>query len=208
VSFETLLKAFRRAVSAAPAYRQLLAERGVEPAAVVDRRTFAALCPVLTRENVREAIDRLCAGSSAETAGADFGLHLCYETPRTRDVRRAALDDPELARELFGECDVTPRVLEYDDRSTLIEVLDLNRQGYGRMTISLLDPALPVPVLRYQPGYLVRLLDPSRVMLAMWRRGCRLTGPLPSALLALAGHAADSEGIRASCAAGEAAALV
>jgi hypothetical protein len=115
-------------------------------------------------------------------------LHLCYETPRTLDVRRAALQNPELARELFGHCHVTPQVLEYDERSTLIESLDLDDQAYGRMTISLIDHALPVPLLRYQTGYLVRLLDPSRVMLAMWRRGLQLSGPLPSTLLALAGR--------------------
>lgn len=183
-----LLAAFRRGVSAIPGYRQLLAQHGIEPAAIVDRRTFSALCPILTKTNRFVGIEGLCAyDAPGVDAGDNFGLHVCYETPRTLDVRRAALQNQELARELFGHCQVTPRVLEYDDRSALIEALDLDDQGYGRMTISLIDQALPMPVLRYQTGYLVRLLDPSRVMLAMWRRGCQVPGPLPPTLFALAG---------------------
>jgi hypothetical protein len=205
---QALLAAFRRAVSAAPWYRQLLATHGVEPAAIVDRRTFTALCPILTKANSCEGIERLCTDASEDSTGAGIGLHFCYETPRTLDVRRAALQNKELARELFGECPATPRVLEYDERSALVEALDLDDQGYGRMTISLIDQALPMPVLRYQTGYLVRLLDPSRVMLAMWRRGCQLSGPLPSTLLALATREANNGMACGDYAAGEGAALV
>jgi hypothetical protein len=144
-------------------------------AAIVDRRTFTALC---------------------------------YETPRTLDIHRAALQNPALARELFGHCHATPKVLEYDERSTLIEAIDLDDNGYGRMTISLIDQTLPMPVLRYQTGFLVRLLDPSRVMLAMWRRGCQLSGPLPSTLLALAGWETRGGTTCVDYVAGEAVALV
>jgi phenylacetate-CoA ligase len=340
---ETLLTAFRRAASSVPAYRQLLDEHGVEPCAVVDRRTFAALCPVLTKANTfdRFAIDQLCAeGAIHDLAGVltssghggrfsfglstrqqhaesasmiddaldhafnvrsrrtlvinclpmgvvfsseattvattsvredmatallttfgshyeqvlivsdplflrrlidygdekgvqwgdyrlgvvlgeeifgehfrtyvagrlgldldrpeagyimssfgvgELGLHLCYETPATIAVRRAALQDPELARDLFGECDVLPMVLAYDERRTLIESLDIDQAGYGRMTISMLDSSLPIPLLRYQTGDMVRLLDPSRVIIELFRRGVRVRGPLPP-MLALAGR--------------------
>jgi phenylacetate-CoA ligase len=341
---EALLAAFRRAASKVPAYRQLLHEHGIVPEMIVDRRTFSALCPVLTRANTfdRFPIDRLCAeGTFDDLAGvltssghggrfsfglstreqdaqrvsmiddalddafqvrsrrtlvinclpmgvvfsseattvattsvredmaaalittfgvhyeqvlvvsdplflrrlmdygddkgiewkkyrlgvvlgeeffgehfrayvaerlgldldrpdtgyimssfgvAELGLHLCYETPRTIDIRRAALRDPELARDLFGEVDVLPMVLEFNESRTLIEGLGLDEQGYGRMTISMLDQSLPLPLLRYQTGDIVRLLDPGRVTLAMRRRGCTLSGPLPTAMLALAGR--------------------
>jgi hypothetical protein len=205
---QALLAAFRHAVSAVPAYRQLLAEHGVEPAAIVDRRTFAALCPVLSKASTLEGIDRLCSDMLRHVAGADFALHLCYETPRTLDVQRAALQDAGLARELFGQRHSNPRVLEYDERGTLIETLELDSQGYGWMTVSLFDQALPMPVIRCQTGYLVRLLDPSRVMLAMWRRGYDLSGPLPSALLALAGRAENDGTTTAGYVAGGAIALL
>jgi phenylacetate-CoA ligase len=344
VSDEALLSAFRRAASMVPAYRRLLREHGVDPAAIVDRRTFSTLCPILTKTNTfdRFPIDQLCAegtmrnladvltssghggrfsfglstraqqdeaaaaidhaldaafavttrrtlainclpmgvtfSSKAMTVATtsvredmavallttfgshydqvlivsdplflrrlidygdekrvqwekyrlgvvlgeeifgehfrayvagrlgidlnrpetgyimssfgvgELGLHLCYETPETIAVRRAALQDPSLARELFGECDVLPMVLAYDERRTLIESVDPDQQGFGRMTISMLDPTLPVPLLRYQTGDVVRWLDPSRVMIDTFRRGVRLPGPLPPNVLALAGR--------------------
>jgi phenylacetate-CoA ligase len=118
----------------------------------------------------------------------ELGLHLCYETPATIAVRRAARRDPELARELFGECDVLPMVLAFNERRTLIESLDPDQNGYGRLTISMLDTTLPVPLLRYQTGDVVRWLDPSRVTIALLRRGIALPGPLPASMLALAGR--------------------
>jgi phenylacetate-CoA ligase len=341
---EELLAAFHRAATTVPAYRRLLAEHGITPASIVDRRTFSSLCPVLTKANTfdRFPIDQLCAeGAIKDLAGVltssghggrfsfglstrqqhaesasmiddaldhafkvrsrrtlvinclpmgvvfsseattvattsvredmaiallttfgshyeqvlivsdplflrrlidygdekrvkwhkyrlgvvlgeeifgehfrayiagrlgldpdrpddgyimssfgvgELGLHLCYETPETIAVRRAALQDPDLSRLLFGECDVPPMVLAFDDRRTLIEALDLDHQGYGRMTISMLDPTLPVPLLRYQTGDVVRWLDPSRVMIETFRRGFTLPGPLPRNLLALTGR--------------------
>ena len=60
---ERLLAAFQRAASSVPAYRRLLEEQGVEPAAIVDSETFAARCPILTKANTfdRFPIDQLCA---------------------------------------------------------------------------------------------------------------------------------------------------
>jgi len=340
---DELLAAFRRAASTVPAYGRLLEEHGVEPAAIVDRRTFSARCPILTKANTfdRFPIDQLCVegtlqdvanvltssghggrfsfglstrqqhaqsasmiddaldhafnvrslrtlvinclpmgvvfSSEATTVATtsvredmatallttfgshyqqvlivsdplflrrlidygdqkgvpwkkyrlgvvlgeeifgehfrtyvaarlgldldqpdagyimssfgvgELGLHLCYETPATIAVRRAAHQDPALARELFGQSDVLPMVLAYNERRTLIETPDLDHAGYGCMTISMLDPTLPIPLLRYQTGDVVRLLDPSRVMLALWRRGVKLQSPLPT-MLALGGR--------------------
>ena len=80
----------------------------------------------------------------------ELGLHLCFETPATIAVRRAAARDPALAHELFGEFAVLPMVLAYDARRTMIEAVEPDSSGYGRMTISMLDtdasdpaPALP-----------------------------------------------------------------
>jgi hypothetical protein len=49
-----------------PAYRCLLREHDVEPAAIVDYETFAARCPILTKANTfdRFPIDQLCAGGT------------------------------------------------------------------------------------------------------------------------------------------------
>jgi phenylacetate-coenzyme A ligase PaaK-like adenylate-forming protein len=133
-------------------------------------------------------IDGDDAGAIISSFGVgELGLHLCFETPSTIAVRRAAHRDPLLARELFGDCPVLPTVLAYDERRTLIEALGLDQAGYGRMTVSMLDPTLPMPLLRYQTGDVVRWLDPSRIILALWRRGVKVAGPLPP-MLALAGR--------------------
>jgi phenylacetate-CoA ligase len=133
-------------------------------------------------------LDRPDSGYIMSSFGVgELGLHLCYETPETIAIRRSAQQDPELARELFGECDVLPMVLAHNERRTFVEALDLDHAGYGRLTISMLDPTLPVPLLRYQTGDIVRLLDPSRVALALWQRGTPVRGPLPP-MVALAGR--------------------
>jgi phenylacetate-coenzyme A ligase PaaK-like adenylate-forming protein len=133
-------------------------------------------------------LDRPDSGYIMSSFGVgELGLHLCYETPATIAVRRAALDDPALACELFGGSDVLPMVLAYNDARTLIETPSVDQSGYGRLTISMLDPTLPMPLLRYQTGDVVRVLDPSRVIFALWRRGVNVQGPLPP-MLALAGR--------------------
>jgi phenylacetate-CoA ligase len=118
----------------------------------------------------------------------ELGLHLCFETPASIAVRRAAAHDARLARELFGEFTVLPMVLAYSPQRTLMEAVEPDRSGYGRLTISMLDTGLPVPLLRYQTGDVVRLLDSQRVATVLRDYGISLPGPLPAAILALAGR--------------------
>jgi phenylacetate-CoA ligase len=121
----------------------------------------------------------------------ELGLHLCFETPATIAVRRAAASDPELAHELFGDFAVLPMVLAYNPARTLMESVAADSSGYGRLTISMLDTTLPVPLLRYQTGDVVRLLDSQRITAILQQRGVALPGPLPEAMLALAGRDKD-----------------
>jgi phenylacetate-CoA ligase len=118
----------------------------------------------------------------------ELGLHLCFETPATIAVRRAAARDAALAHELFGEFAVLPMVLAYDERRTMIEAVEPDSSGYGRMTISMLDTDLPVPLLRYQTGDVVCPLDSQCLAWHLDRHGVTLPGPLPETMLALAGR--------------------
>ena len=118
----------------------------------------------------------------------ELGLHLCFETPATIALRRAAARDTALAHELFGEFTVLPMVLAYNAQRTWMEAVDRDDSGYGRMTISMLDAGLPVPLLRYQTGDVVRLLDSQQLTRQLERHGVTLPGPLPDTLLALAGR--------------------
>jgi phenylacetate-CoA ligase len=124
----------------------------------------------------------------------ELGLHLCYETPATIALRRAAHKDPDCARNLFGPGAgeaAPPMIFTFNPLRTFIEVLQTDVDGFGRMTVSMLDPELPLPLFRYQTGDLVRLLEPAEVAEVVDRHAIALPGDLPSMLLALRGR--DSE---------------
>jgi phenylacetate-CoA ligase len=118
----------------------------------------------------------------------ELGLHLCFETPATIALRRAAARDATLTHELFGDVAVLPMVLAYNPQRTLMEAVEPDAAHYGRLTVSMLDTALPIPLLRYQTGDVVRLLDSRRIEATLKDRGVTLPGPLPAAMLALAGR--------------------
>ncbi len=121
----------------------------------------------------------------------ELGLHLCHETPATIALRRAAFVDAEFARELFGTGQgesALPMIFTFNALRTFIEVVDRDSAGFGYMTISMLDPELPMPLLRYQTGDIVRLLNVSEVATIAHRHGVPLPADLPPTLLALRGR--------------------
>jgi phenylacetate-CoA ligase len=122
----------------------------------------------------------------------ELGSHLCYETPATIAMRRAAFNNPAFARDLLGvDADAgipLPLIFSFDPSRTFIEVVEPDRQGYGGMTTSMLDPDRTVPLLRYQTGDVVRLLDHARAAQIARRHGVTLAGDLPLTLLALKGR--------------------
>lgn len=121
----------------------------------------------------------------------ELGLHLCYETPATIALRRAAAAAPALAEALFGPdagATALPMVFTYDPARTFVEVVDADAAGDGRLTISLLDAELSLPLLRYQTGDTARLLDAGRVQALAAAHGVTLPGALPPLLVALKGR--------------------
>jgi phenylacetate-CoA ligase len=81
-------------------------------------------------------------------------------------------------------------VLTFDSQRTFIEILDPDAQGYGRLTISMLDPSRQVPLLRYQTGDVARFLDRDHVQPA----SARMVWPWASCrrLLALRGRTREA----------------
>jgi phenylacetate-coenzyme A ligase PaaK-like adenylate-forming protein len=126
----------------------------------------------------------------------ELGLHLLHETPATIALRRAAHGCAAFARDLLGADEergaVRPMIFTFDPLRTFIEVLDPDAAGFGRMTMSMLDAGRMVPLLRYQTGDVVRLLDQSAVVDAARRHGVALAPDLPQALIALRGRAVDA----------------
>lgn len=121
----------------------------------------------------------------------ELGLHLCYETPTTIALRRAAFATPALARALFGpdvETTALPVIFTFDPMRTFVEIADADPTGDGRLTFSLLDAELSLPLLRYQTGDVARLLDAGVAQAIASAHGVTLPSPLPSGLLALKGR--------------------
>jgi len=140
-------------------------------------------------------VDRAEHGYIMSSFGVgELGLHLCYETPATIALRRTAWTNPEFARDLLGigKGRALPMILAFNPLRTFVEVVQPDASGYGQMTISMLDPALPVPLLRYQTGDLARLLDVDAVTTAARRHGIAIPRALPPRLLALEGRVKET----------------
>jgi phenylacetate-CoA ligase len=139
-------------------------------------------------------VDRPADGYIMSSFGAgELGLHLLYETPDTIRIRRAALGHPAFARDLLGagaaERGVLPMIFSYDPLRTFIEVVGADADGYGRMTTSMLEPDRMVPLLRYQTGDIIRLVDRARISAVARRHGVPLDADrLPPVLVALRGR--------------------
>ena len=84
-------------------------------------------------------------------------------------------------------------ILAFNPRRTMIEAVDADSSGYGRLTVSMLDTERPVPLLRYQTGDVVRMLDSARSRSPAGTAGVTLPGPLPETMLALRGR--DKDGL-------------
>jgi phenylacetate-CoA ligase len=121
----------------------------------------------------------------------ELGLHLCYETPATIALRRAAWKNPDLAHELLGVSQpgrALPVILAFNPERTFIEIVEPDSGGYGRLTVSMLDTELPIPLLRYQTGDVARLFDPKNAAEILRRHAVAVPPDLPSNLIALEGR--------------------
>ena len=83
-------------------------------------------------------------------------------------------------------------ILSFDPQRTFIEIVDPDDQGYGRLTISMLDPGRQIPLLRYQTGDVARLLDPRAGRGDAARATAWPSADLPPALLALRGRTREA----------------
>jgi phenylacetate-CoA ligase len=120
----------------------------------------------------------------------ELGLHLFYETPATIALRRHAEVDLAFAKELWGAgmpIHPVPMLLAFDDTRMFVEVDRVDVAGFGDLTVTMLDPQAPLPLLRYQSGDVVALLDDREVSAVARRHGLELTD-LPGHLIALRGR--------------------
>jgi phenylacetate-CoA ligase len=124
----------------------------------------------------------------------ELGLHLCFETAATARLVRATRASRALASDVLGLSAVgtwQPMILAFNPQRTFIEVLDPDADGYGALTVSMVDPFRQVPLLRYQTGDVARLLPGDGVAAALRHYGVSVD-ELPSAMLALRGRAREA----------------
>jgi phenylacetate-CoA ligase len=124
----------------------------------------------------------------------ELGLHLCYETRATVALRRRLATHAGCAQALLGPASAlqgTPMCFTYDTRRIHVEVDRPDPDGFGRLLVSMLDPDLPVPLLRYETGDVGRLVAPRAVQALLDAHGLEGAHDLPSPLLLLRGRARE-----------------
>lgn len=125
----------------------------------------------------------------------ELGMNLCYETRQTISLRRLAYRDPDFRHALFGKqvsSDQLPMLFAYNPLRTYMEVLPTGKDtDYGALTISMIEPDIPVPLLRYQPGDMARLITTDDVARACNQINHPGVGKLPLPLIAVQGRSTD-----------------
>ncbi|EGV19602.1 phenylacetate--CoA ligase family protein [Thiocapsa marina] len=134
------------------------------------------------------------AGLAISSMGVgELGLNLFFETPETVRLRQLADRQPETLRPAIGDWQgrVPPLLFVYDPLRIFVEVIEPDPSGFGALTISTLDPASMLPLIRYQTGDRARLVDTATVAHVVSNiHGQRMTIPkLP--MIAVAGRHSD-----------------
>lgn len=96
----------------------------------------------------------------------ELGLNLFNETRETVALRRACARDPQLRERLLGPTSASmpvPTFMVYSPLRTSVEILYADDDGNGDLVVTLLDPIVPLPLLRYQTGDRARFVSPTQL---------------------------------------------
>lgn len=110
--------------------------------------------------------DGWTAGLAISSMGVgELGLNLFFETRETVCLRQLAHRQPEALRPAIGDWRgrVPPLLFVYDPLRIFVEVIEPDPSGFGALTISTLDPASMLPLIRYRTGDRASLLDTKTV---------------------------------------------
>ena len=102
---------------------------------------------------------------------SELALSIFRDHPQLVRIRQLAQRDDGLRRELSGNGDtVCPEILQYDPRQTYLETVP-GADGTDRLVVSVLDRARMLPMIRYNTGDRVRLLDYDSLAALLQQRG-------------------------------------
>jgi phenylacetate-CoA ligase len=89
---------------------------------------------------------------------SELSLSIFMDNLATVRIRRAAQKDRKLRRALFGKgAGVCPEIMQYNPMHTYLETV-AGQGAWPELVVTLVDPALRLPLIRYRTGDLVRLM--------------------------------------------------
>jgi phenylacetate-CoA ligase len=121
----------------------------------------------------------------------ELGLNLFNETRETVALRRACAAGlrPQLLAGLPDDA-ALPTLMCFNPLRTYVEILNPDTNGDGDLVVSMLDPAAPVPLLRYKTGDHARLISSELIASVLSTSNTGLAAPvLP--MIALHGRSKD-----------------
>jgi len=106
---------------------------------------------------------------------ADVDLNLFFETPETIFIRRAADEDEELRRMIFGEnIDTLPMFFQYVPVMTFVENADPEGEASGQLIITTSNTETKMPLIRYNIHDVGQAIPFRHVMDAIEKRGLKM----------------------------------
>lgn len=124
---------------------------------------------------------------------AELGLNLFFETRETVPLRQLAQSRPAVLRQALGNWPgrVPPLLFVYDPRRIFVEVQDPDPHGFGDLVVSSLDPAQPLPLLRYRTGDRALRADAEALASALADAGVKDIRLPRLPMIAVSGRAGD-----------------
>ena len=108
----------------------------------------------------------------------ELGVNLFHETPETIRIIRRAYRDPGLRQALFGDgLTHTPHFFVYYPMRSFVEELPLAGWPGGDLAVSHTALDLPLPLIRYRTGDVVRLISYRRLEEILGRHAPALSLP-------------------------------
>jgi phenylacetate-CoA ligase len=114
--------------------------------------------------------DRPEKGRILVSAGiSEVGLTVGHETDACRAIRKAAGENPALARALFGFEDYLPTLVQYMPTSYYMETVE--QDGLDRLVVTTCQADRRIPLIRYNTRDWARLLEYEQVVEALQQTG-------------------------------------
>jgi phenylacetate-CoA ligase len=161
---------------------------------VLGEETFGEAFRDYVMRGLRQDPDGWTSGLAISSMGVgELGLNLFFETRETVCLRQLAQRQPEALRPAIGDWRgrVPPLLFVYDPLRIFVEVIEPDLSGFGALTISTLDPASLLPLVRYRTGDRARLLDTATVARTLNDIGERHLNLPKLPMIAVAGRDSD-----------------